>query len=170
VVVTTLLAVAVLAAGAVLARMLLEDAGASGSGRTISAAASSSVVASEEARSAAVAAGTRAAEQVLGYSWRTLDEDAPAARELLTGEMVEQYDDTVARISHRARTQHTVVDAEVAASSAVSVTEDEATVLLFVDQRTTGRDLDRPRVELNRVALTLRRTDGEWLVSELDVL
>jgi Mce-associated membrane protein len=167
--VTLVLALAVLAAGAVLTRMLLADDEV-GSGRTVTAAASSSVITSEADRADVLAAGTRAAEEVLGYSWRTLEADAPAARRLLTGEMLEQYDDTVARVAQRARADHTVVTAEVAASSAVSVAPDEATVLLFVDQRTTGRDLDRPRTELNRVVLTLRRTGGEWLASELDVL
>ena len=166
---TIVLALAVLGAGAVLTRMLLADDEV-GSGRTVTAAASSSVITSVADRADVVAAGTRAAEEVLGYSWRTLEDDAPAARRLLTGEMLEQYDDTVARVAQRARADHTVVRAEVAASSAVSVAPDEATVLLFVDLRTTGRDLDRPRVELNRVVLTLRRTGGEWLASELDVL
>jgi Mce-associated membrane protein len=167
---TAALGVAVLLAGAVLVRMVLDDPGARGSGRTVSAAAASSVVASDEARSGAVTAGSRAAERVLGYSWRTLEEDAPTTRALLTGQMVEQYDDTVARLSGRARARHTMVRADVAAASAVSVTADEATVLLFVNRRTTGRDLDRPRVELDRIVLTLRRSDGDWLVSELDVL
>lgn len=166
---TVVLGVAVLLAGAVLARMVLDD-GARGSGRTLSAAAASSVVTSADARARVVAAGSRAAEEVVGYSWRTLEEDAPSTRRLLTGEMLEQYDATVARIAERTRTRHTVVRADVVAASAVSVTADEATVLLFVDRRTTGRDLDRPRVDLDRIVLTLRRTDGEWLASELDVV
>jgi len=45
-----------------------------------------------------------------------------------------------------------------------------ARVLVFVNQRTAGDDLDRPTLDLDRVLVTVRRVDGEWKVSELDSL
>jgi Mce-associated membrane protein len=40
-------------------------------------------------------------------------------------------------------------------------------VLLFVNQTTTSTRLDGPKVDLNRVVLTLDRVDGKWLVSKV---
>ncbi len=42
--------------------------------------------------------------------------------------------------------------------------------LLFVDQTTTSTRLEGPKVDLNRVRMTLVEQDGKWLVSELDAL
>jgi Mce-associated membrane protein len=58
----------------------------------------------------------------------------------------------------------------VASSSGVRAEENRVVVLLFVDQTTTSTRLDGPKVDLNRVRLTMTRTGGEWLVSEVDAL
>jgi Mce-associated membrane protein len=65
---------------------------------------------------------------------------------------------------------HVVVKAEVAAQSVVSATADQVVVLLFVNQTTTSTRLDGPRVDLNRVRLTLVKVDGTWLVNKVVAL
>jgi Mce-associated membrane protein len=42
--------------------------------------------------------------------------------------------------------------------------------VLFVDQTTTSTRLDGPKVDLNRVRMTLSRTRGQGLVSGVDAL
>jgi Mce-associated membrane protein len=43
-------------------------------------------------------------------------------------------------------------------------------VLVFLDQESRNKLRTTPRVDRNRVALTLVRTNGHWLVSEVAVL
>jgi hypothetical protein len=43
-------------------------------------------------------------------------------------------------------------------------------VLVFVNQSTSGDDLDEPRLDLDRVLVSLQRVGGRWRLSELDAL
>jgi chromosome condensin MukBEF MukE localization factor len=43
-------------------------------------------------------------------------------------------------------------------------------VLVFVNQRTSGKDLDRPTLVLDHVLVTVQRVGGDGKVSELDAL
>jgi Mce-associated membrane protein len=43
-------------------------------------------------------------------------------------------------------------------------------VLLFVNQTTTSTRLDGPRVDLNRVRLTLVQVDGSWRLNNVVAL
>jgi hypothetical protein len=52
----------------------------------------------------------------------------------------------------------------------VTATSTGARVLVFVNQRTTGRALEEPLLDLDRVLVTLEDVDGAWKVSELDAL
>jgi hypothetical protein len=45
-----------------------------------------------------------------------------------------------------------------------------ARVLVFVNQSTSGDDLDEPRLDLDRVLVSLQRVGGRWRLSELDAL
>ncbi|HSU03461.1 MAG TPA: hypothetical protein VLK03_12990 [Nocardioides sp.] len=125
-----------------------------------------SVAVKDEVLDAAATAATR----VYSYSWRTLTEDKAAARELLTGEMLDQYDSTMAGVAASSQRDRTVVRAEVAGSALVTATTSYARVLVFVNQRTDGRALDEPTLDLDRVLVTLVRDGAGWKVSELDAL
>ncbi|MFB7508712.1 hypothetical protein ACFC0P_35725, partial [Streptomyces broussonetiae] len=56
------------------------------------------------------------------------------------------------------------------AASVVSATPDKAVVLLFVNQVTQSTQVPEPRLDLNRVRLTLTRTSDGWKVSGVDAL
>lgn len=47
---------------------------------------------------------------------------------------------------------------------------DQAVVLLAVDQAVTNANTPTPRVDRNRIQLTLERIDGRWLAVEVQVL
>ena len=53
-----------------------------------------------------------------------------------------------------------MVTADVASSSVVRASQNRVVVLLFVNQTTTSTRLEGPKVDLNRVRLTLDRVDG----------
>ncbi|MER6924929.1 hypothetical protein ABT314_39425, partial [Streptomyces spiralis] len=127
----------------------------------------------------AVAAARKAAPVVLSYDYRHLDRDFSRARALLTGHFRDQYGKTTkAVVAPTATKYHGVVKATVAtpadggapAVSVVSATPDRVVVLLFVNQATQSTQVPEPRLDLNRVRMTLTRTSDGWKVSGVDAL
>lgn len=171
--VTVLIALAALLAAGVLAWLLLEDTAAVGRTRGTTPGSSGAVVESRSAKASALAAAEEAATRVLSYSHRSLDDDIAAARVLLGGEMLEQYDTAMAGIRPEAEKSRRQVRATVVAASIISATERHAKALLFVNtetRETRQAAAGRPRTELNRVIVTLRRDADDWLVTALDSL
>ncbi|AOR31354.1 hypothetical protein BFF78_10195 [Streptomyces fodineus] len=133
----------------------------------------------EQARGEALAAARSAAPVVLSYDYRHLDRDFARARALLTGHFRDQYGKTTKTVvSPTATKYHGVVKATVAtpadggapAASVVSAGPDSAVVLLFVNQITESTQVSGPRLDLDRVRMTLTRTSGGWKVSGVDAL
>lgn len=133
----------------------------------------------EQARREALAAARKAAPVVLSYDYRHLDRDFARARALLTGHFRDQYGRTTHKVvAPTAAKYHGVVKATVAAPgdggapavSVVSASPDRAVVLLFVNQVTESTQVPGPRLDLNRVRMTLIRTSGGWKVSGVDAL
>jgi Mce-associated membrane protein len=125
----------------------------------------------ETARDLAMAAAHDHAQTILSYDYRHLDADFAAARATLTGKFARDYKVTTTTLVRPGAEQyHVVVKAEVAAQSVVSATADQVVVLLFVNQTTTSTRLDGPKVDLNRVRLTLVKSGGSWLVNKVVAL
>ncbi|WP_267241646.1 hypothetical protein [Streptomyces sp. PR69] len=133
-----------------------------------------------QARASALAAAREAAPVILSYDHRHLDRDFAAARRHLTGDFLDQYGKTTKTVVTPTATKYRgTVKATVAtppngddapAASVVSATPDKAVVLLFVNQVTTSTRLSTPRLDLNRVRMTLVSTPDGWKVSAVDAL
>ncbi|MGW0735362.1 hypothetical protein [Streptomyces sp. NPDC002851] len=133
-----------------------------------------------EARTEAVAAARKAAPEILSYDHRHLDRDFATARGHLTGSFLDEYKKTTKTVVEpTAKKYKGVVKATVAkptgdnatpAVSVVSATPDKAVVLLFMNQVTKSTQISGPRVDLNRVRMTLVQTDQGWKVSAVDAL
>ncbi|WP_328767746.1 hypothetical protein [Streptomyces sp. NBC_00286] len=133
----------------------------------------------EQAREQALTAARKAAPVVLSYDYRHLDRDFTAARAHLTGNFRDEYGKTTKTVvGPTARKYEGVVKATVVepaaggtpAASVVSASPDKAVVLLFVNQVTKSTQVSGPRVDLNRVRMTLDRTSEGWKVSAVDAL
>jgi Mce-associated membrane protein len=132
----------------------------------------------ETARAEALTAAQKAAPIVLSYDYRRLDKDFAAARAHLTGDFRDEYGKTTkAVVGPTAQKYHGVVKATVAApatgapaASVVSASPDKVVVLLFVNQVTESTQVSGARVDLNRVRMTMSRTDSGWRVSAVDAL
>jgi Mce-associated membrane protein len=125
----------------------------------------------EQARTDATAAAEATAVDLLSYDYRHLDRDFARARAGLTGGFVDDYAKTTRTVVRPTATEvKAVVKADVAASSVVRAGQNRVVVLLFVNQTTTSTRLDAPKVDLNRVRLTMDRVDGRWLVSKVVAL
>ncbi|MDN3296563.1 hypothetical protein QWM81_21425 [Streptomyces ficellus] len=135
--------------------------------------------AADRARAQAAEAARKAAPVVLSYDYRRLDRDFAAARAHLTGSFRDEYRRTTTSVvAPTARKYQGVVKATVVkppgggdpAVSVVSASPNRAVVLLFVNQVTTSTQVSGPRVDLNRVRMTLTLTSDGWKVSAVDAL
>lgn len=163
-----LTALVVLAAAALV--WVLRDASDDSGADVSSADAADAVVVSSEVKDAVRERAAGAAAAAYSYSWKTLADDKSAARELMTPTMRDRYDRTMAGVTTSSRRDRRVVEAEVVDAALVTASSTYARVLVFVNQRTSGRDLDRPTLDLDRVLVTVQRVGGDWKVSELDAL
>ncbi|MET8430917.1 hypothetical protein [Nocardia sp. NPDC004860] len=122
----------------------------------------------DEARGSALAAADAAVPKLLSYQADSVDRDLGSASDLLTGDFENRYASLVKdTIIPAARQNQTVTRATVAAKSVVSATADSATVLLFINQTTTGKDATQPRLDTSRVRIQLDRVANHWLISGL---
>jgi Mce-associated membrane protein len=120
----------------------------------------------------------KAAPVILSYDYRHLDQDFTAALTHLTGPFRDEYRKTTsAVVAPTAKQYHGIVKATVAkppggeqAASVVSASPDKVVVLLFMNQVTQSTRLDAPRLDLNRVRMTLTHTAAGWKVSAVDAL
>ena len=158
----------IVVAVAVLAWLVRDQGGASSAVST--AESSEATIASAEIKAAVSDAAAKAARTAYGYSWDTLGDDREKARALMTREMQRRYDRTMAGVGTSSRREHTVATAEVVDAAVVTASTSYARVLVFVNQSTSGDDLEQPTLDLDRVLMTLRLVDGDWLVDELDAL
>ncbi|MGW9594877.1 hypothetical protein ACWHLZ_31805 [Streptomyces chartreusis] len=132
----------------------------------------------ESARTQALTAAQKAAPLVLSYDYRHLDRDFTRARTHLTGGFHAEYGKTTkAVVGPTAKKYRAVVKATIAApatgtpaASVVSASPDKVVVLLFINQVTESTQVSGARVDLNRVRMTMARTDGGWKVSGVDAL
>jgi hypothetical protein len=126
--------------------------------------------ASNEARTAGQITAADYVERLLSYSYKTFDKDEVAQKKLTTGKFATQYARTMKLVSGSAQSTQTIVKATVVASSVISAEPDEVRALLFVNQTTTGKQVRQPRVDQNRVVVTLTKDGNSWLISNLDAL
>jgi Mce-associated membrane protein len=124
-----------------------------------------------DARKSAQVVAAQSVETILSYDYARYDRGVAAAKSLMTDGFAKQYADTVRTVRPDVLKTKTVVKAQVVASSVVSAEPDQVKALLFVNQTTTGTQVQQPRVDLNRVVATLvRGSDGAWKVSDIDAL
>ncbi|OBK98174.1 hypothetical protein [Mycobacterium sp. 1165178.9] len=120
------------------------------------------------ARTESVQAARDDTVTLLTYHADTVDKDLAAARERLTGEFKDAYGELTRQVVvPGAKEKHISSVAKVNAAASVSVTENHAVALVYVDQTVTigaGAPTDTQPV----VRVTLDKVDGRWLVSRFE--
>jgi Mce-associated membrane protein len=132
-----------------------------------------------EARAQALAAARKAAPDILSYRYQHLGRDFAKARTHLTGGFRKEYAKTTEKVvGPTAKKYKGEVTATIArprsggtpAASVVSASRDRVVVLLFMNQITKNTQAKSPRVDLNRVRMTMVPTAEGWKVSAVDAL
>lgn len=129
-----------------------------------------SLRAAEAAKSAALVTADDYVKALLSYSYKTFDDDEAEGARLTTGSFGDQYDKTMGLVRADALKTRTVVKADVVATSVIDAQAEQVRALLFVNQTTTGQQTKQPRLDLNRVVVTMTKTDTGWRISALDAL
>ena len=142
--------------------------------------------ASATARAAVMKQATRWAEQVMTYSAAPADADIAAAKDLMTEQMRAEYERTLppARDRRDQAAKGVKVAARVtrlddarstgrcpSAACAVglmSLRDDRASVLLFVNQTATAKSTKEAVVNPTWQVLRLVREDGRWLIAGME--
>jgi hypothetical protein len=123
-----------------------------------------------DARSSGQVSAVNDIEKILSYDYRSFDKGTKEAEALMTPKFKKKYADTVDAVRADARPTKAVVKAQVVASSVVSAKKDKVKALLFVNQTTTRTNLAQPRVDLNRVEVTLVKDGDDWRVDNIQAL
>jgi Mce-associated membrane protein len=127
--------------------------------------------AAEDARVAAPEAAARQAEAMLGYQFDTVEAELPKAADGLTGSFKDEYAQLIKEvIIPGAQEKQLTVKVSVQAKGVVNASADDATVLLFVNQVTTGKDTPQAVTSGSRIRMHMQKEDGVWLTSELTPL
>lgn len=121
------------------------------------------------ARQRAIEAASTATVRILSYYPDTIDQDVRATKALLTGEFLQHYDQFSRDIViPGARAQRISTSATVPQAGLESLDGDTATVLVFVDQATTGNDRPEPTVSASAVRVGLKKVRDKWLIERFD--
>ncbi|PQD99212.1 hypothetical protein CYL16_17415 [Mycobacterium sp. EPG1] len=105
---------------------------------------------------------------LLSYAPATVEEQLNAARDLLTGEFRDSYTSlTNDVVIPGAKEKQIAAVASVPAAASVSVSPEEAVVLLFVNQTVTV-GAGAPTDTASSVRVTLEKDGDRWLISKFD--
>lgn len=117
---------------------------------------------------AATASARTSLEQLLSYSYQTLDQQAAANAALLTGAFKGEYAKTMSEtIAPVAVKDEVTVRARSYEAGVMGQTPDTVTVQVFLNQAKTAKGEEQPSVDQNRVIATMRRVEGRWLIEKL---
>ncbi len=119
-------------------------------------------------RSAAMSAAAANAATILSYGYKTLPADQKAARAVMTDGFAKEYDKVMTDAAAKAANAKLTLKATVMSTALTSLTENDATALLFVNAVTTADGSKQQQLNQNRVLVTMKRQDGDWIVSKMD--
>jgi Mce-associated membrane protein len=160
--VTSLLCVVLLATAAVTAAEAWYVWGVSG---PVASTQRPVVIGDIAARAAVDAAGADTAK-IFTNSWRNYDGHVALATSVMTDDFAAQYRRGAAPVRASVLASHTRTTTRVAAAGVVRATSDQVEALVFLDQATTTRGHGTSYAG-RRALVTMVRTDGAWLVGDV---
>ncbi|WP_375002188.1 hypothetical protein [Aeromicrobium sp. CTD01-1L150] len=126
----------------------------------------------EAAQAEAAAAASTASEQILGYRYDRLDEHLENAQALMTDDFAEEFESISPALDDLAPQRQIVVEATARDAAAMpcggDCSRDAVDVLVFIDQARVADGDDEPTVFGNRIALSMVKSGGDWLVDDIE--
>lgn len=125
------------------------------------------VVAGEATHRAAVGAAAEATRLALSYGFEDFDAQVEAATEEMTDAFAEEYRRTTAEARDRFVDERTTQEVRVVGAGVVNATDTRVSALLFLDQYVAKAGSD-PTVSPHRALVTVVRSEGRWLVADIE--
>lgn len=124
-------------------------------------------VATTEAVTTAV---RRAVESAFSYDHGNTDRTREAAREVLIGRAVQQYDELYAQVKQQAQARRLVLTTAVRSIGVMELRGDRAVVLVFVDQQIVQTGDGAHTSGASQMSVSVVRSNGTWLIEDITVL
>lgn len=105
---------------------------------------------------------------VFSYSYTDVGKTERAARTLLTGKAVRQYERMIAVVREQAPAQKLVLTTTVTDSGVRMLEGDRAHVLIFADQQSIRTDRNQTASSAAMFSVGAVREDGRWKVENID--
>lgn len=160
---------AVLAGVAALATVLAVVSGVSAHELRTGGAAGNRALTDVAATEDVIDAVTEAVETVFSYEYRDTARTREAARGLLVGPAVEQYEALFAQVELQAAARGTVLSTAVRSVGVVELRDDYASLLLFVDQQILQTGEGTHTSGATQLLISAVRS-GDWKIDGITVL
>ncbi len=108
-----------------------------------------------------------AVEKIFSFSYDKVDESSAAARQVLAGTAVQEYDKLIAQVREQAPSQKLVLATRVTDMGVKSIDGDHAELLVFLDQVATRVDNNKSTGSAAALSVKAERQDGTWKIVEL---
>lgn len=108
-----------------------------------------------------------AAAKIFSYDFADTGKSEQAAKNLLEGDAIKEYEQLFATVKQQAPAQKLVVTTTVKASSVLRLEGDRAEVLLFVDQNATRTDNGQNQVGPAQVVFNAKKHGDQWKVTHI---
>lgn len=123
----------------------------------------------EAAGIAALAAARDYAVALTSIDSSRIDGDIATIVNGATGEFKDTYSQSAEQLKPLLVQAKSVSKGHVVAASVQSVSDNQAVIMLFVDLEITNVTNPTPRIDRNRVVMTMDRVDGHWLTSKVEL-
>ena len=126
--------------------------------------------ATDRAGQQALATAKAYAVTVTTYDYQNLDRNFADVLDGATGEFKDQYSGASQTLRQLIANAKATARGSVLGAGISSASTDQVVVVVFVDQLISNAATAQPRIDRNRVEMTLVPRDGRWLVSKLDLI
>lgn len=123
----------------------------------------------DSARDDALVVARRATEGMFGYNFKSIDDQMAKVTEDMTPDFKQDWKkvtDTV--LAPGAKDKELVVQATVVGSGVIEADADHVEVMIFLNQKSTGKDPAKGTVDASRLRVKLDKDGDRWLVADVD--
>jgi len=113
---------------------------------------------------------SRGLTQVLSYDYEHPDATRAFADQVLSGQARTEYDTLFTGLQKRAPGEKLTLSAEVRVAGVRELTGSRATMLVFIDQRSTRATDKQTSVSAAQLSITAERKGPTWVITELKPL
>ncbi|NNH73562.1 h domain protein [Nocardia uniformis] len=123
----------------------------------------------DSAREDALLVARRATEGMFGYNYKSIDTQMAKVTDDMTADFKEDWKKvTETVLAPGAKEKELVVQATLVGSGVIKADARHVEAMIFLNQKSTGKDPSKGTVDASRLRVKLEKQDGRWLVADVD--